>query len=68
VTIEGVVKGHLLTYVSNGGNGFGYDPLFAPEGYEMTFADMLTDEKNRLSHRGRAVAGLPEALEKLMEG
>lgn len=66
VTIEGIVKGQILTYASNGGKGFGYDPLFVPEGYDVTFADMPTEEKNRLSHRGRAVVHLPQALEQLM--
>jgi XTP/dITP diphosphohydrolase len=38
----------------NGAEGFGYDPLFRPEGYEQTFAEMLAEQKNALSHRGKA--------------
>lgn len=50
---EGVVAGEILT-VMNGAEGFGYDPLFQPEGYEQTFAEMLAEQKNALSHRGKA--------------
>lgn len=50
---EGVVAGEILT-VMNGAEGFGYDPLFRPEGYEQTFAEMLAEQKNALSHRGKA--------------
>jgi len=45
-----------------GTGGFGYDPIFVPEGEERTFAEMSTEEKNRLSHRGRAVCALAEYL------
>lgn len=50
---EGVVAGEILT-VMNGAEGFGYDPLFRPEGYEQTFAEMLAEQKNALSHRAKA--------------
>ncbi len=46
-----------------GENGFGYDPLFVPEGHETTFAEMTVEEKHSLSHRGRALAKLRAWLE-----
>ena len=54
---EGRVDGTITTTPSGNG-GFGYDPLFVPEGYDITFADMSAEEKNAISHRGRAVAKL----------
>ena len=56
---EGRVDGTITTTPSGNG-GFGYDPLFVPEGYDITFADMSAEEKNAISHRGRAVAKLVE--------
>lgn len=56
-TVEGIVEGSL-TEVPRGSDGFGYDPVFVPEGYDRTFAEMTPDEKNSLSHRGRAAAKL----------
>ena len=58
--VEGIVEGEITTSES-GAEGFGYDPLFMPEGYDRTFAEMSADEKNAISHRGRAVKNL-EAL------
>ncbi len=51
---EGVVKG-TITREKQGTHGFGYDPVFKPEGYTRTFAEMTLQEKNKLSHRARAV-------------
>jgi len=51
---EGVVKG-MITQDKIGTNGFGYDPIFMPEGYSQTFAQMSLEEKNQLSHRAKAV-------------
>ena len=45
-----------------GNNGFGYDPVFVPDGYDKTMAQMSPEEKNRLSHRGRALAELNKKL------
>ena len=58
---EGVVRGEILTQECGDG-GFGYDPLFAPEGHSESFAEMSAEEKNAISHRGRAVRKLAEFL------
>lgn len=58
---EGRVEGEI-TCEPAGCGGFGYDPVFRPEGYEQTFAEMSADEKNSISHRARAVAKLVEYL------
>lgn len=52
---EGVCEGRILDH-EVGTGGFGYDPLFVPDGYEQTFAEMPAAEKNKISHRGRALA------------
>ncbi|MBN2348238.1 MAG: non-canonical purine NTP diphosphatase [Bacteroidales bacterium] len=54
---EGVVNGSILTY-RKGTNGFGYDPIFVPENFEKTFAEMALDEKNKVSHRTLAIKKL----------
>ncbi|MFK8039161.1 MAG: non-canonical purine NTP diphosphatase [Crocinitomicaceae bacterium] len=54
---EGICKGKIAKEKS-GNKGFGYDPIFIPEGYEISFADMSMTEKNGISHRGRAVQKL----------
>ncbi len=59
---EGRVDGHIAESESGCG-GFGYDPLFVPEGFDRTFAEMSADEKNAISHRGRAVGRLVEFLQ-----
>ncbi len=60
-TFEGRVDGHITT-TESGSEGFGYDPLFIPEGCTTTFAEMTTEQKGSISHRGRAVAKLVEFL------
>jgi len=52
---EGICKGHI-TEKETGTNGFGYDPVFIPEGSEKTFAEMTMEEKNQYSHRKKATA------------
>lgn len=54
---EGEVRGEIMTE-EHGTNGFGYDPVFRPEGHEETFAEKTDDEKNAISHRAMAVAKL----------
>lgn len=51
---EGRVYGNLLTE-NKGHKGFGYDPIFVPDGHEITFAEMLPEEKNKISHRKKAM-------------
>ena len=58
---EGEVRGKNLT-AQQGQTGFGYDPIFRPEGYAESFAEMPMDEKNSISHRGRAVGKLVDFL------
>jgi len=58
---DGRVHGNLLTE-NKGHQGFGYDPIFEPAGYEITFAEMSMEEKNSISHRARAVEKLVEFL------
>lgn len=59
---EGRVDGRIAES-ETGCGGFGYDPLFVPEGFDKTFAEMGADEKNAISHRGRAVRRLVEFLQ-----
>jgi len=59
---DGIVPGIIITE-RRGMGGFGYDPVFVPSGYDQTFAEMSSEEKNRISHRGRAVKKLVEHLE-----
>ncbi|MCC9137271.1 non-canonical purine NTP diphosphatase [Pontibacter silvestris] len=58
---EGIVEG-TITKEWQGNKGFGYDPVFVPDGYEQTFAEMSREEKNSISHRGRAIRKLVEFL------
>lgn len=61
---EGVCKGQILSNMQ-GENGFGYDPIFVPDGATKSFANMTMDEKNQFSHRKKAVMQLFDFLEKL---
>ena len=58
---EGIVEGEILRR-KGGSEGFGYDPVFAPEGRGMSFAEMPASEKNAISHRGRAIEALVKYL------
>lgn len=60
---EGVCEGEI-TKARQGTKGFGYDPVFRPAGYEKTFAELESYEKNKISHRGRAMRELMRFLEK----
>ncbi len=63
-TARGECAGRLLL-APRGASGFGYDPVFAPEGEERSFAELAPREKDRISHRARALAALRPALERL---
>lgn len=58
---EGIVEGRIIDHEA-GSEGFGYDPLFVPEGFDRTFAEMSAEQKNGISHRGRAVRKLVDYL------
>lgn len=58
---EGTVEGSITTEQA-GHEGFGYDPIFKPAGYDITFSEMTADEKNRISHRARALAKMLDFL------
>lgn len=59
--VDGVVRGRMTTE-ERGEGGFGYDPLFMPEGYEKTFAELPSEVKNSISHRARAMQALVKML------
>ena len=60
---EGIVEGQIIRE-RRGGEGFGYDPIFQPDGYDQTFAELGMDIKNHISHRARAVQKLADYLKK----
>lgn len=62
-TFEGICKGKI-TKERIGDGGFGYDPIFQPEGYEATFAQMALPLKNKIGHRGKAMKAFLDALDK----
>jgi XTP/dITP diphosphohydrolase len=63
-TVEGIVEGTILEAL-RGVQGFGYDPLFVPNGYSKTYAEMTIEEKNQLSHRARALERAVDVLKEL---
>jgi len=65
-SFEGIVEGKVLSN-PRGSNGFGYDPLFVPKGYEKTFAEMAPSYKNRISHRARALRKFKRSIQKYLK-
>ncbi len=61
---EGIVEGHILAE-KQGEAGFGYDPIFMPLGFNQSFAEMSANDKNQVSHRGRAVMKLVDYLKNI---
>jgi XTP/dITP diphosphohydrolase len=61
---EGIVKGQIAL-VPEGKNGFGYDPIFIPDGYEKTFAEISLEEKNKISHRAKAFKKMIDFLKNM---
>jgi len=64
--VEGVVRGRIATE-EYGQGGFGYDPIFIPEGYDKTFGELPAAIKNSISHRARALAALVEKLTEISQ-
>ena len=64
IVTEGVCPGRLGESPC-GTNGFGYDPIFIPDGFTRTYAELTAEEKNRISHRSRAISLMKEALKNL---
>ncbi len=63
-TTEGICPG-ILAETPRGTNGFGYDPIFIPNGFNRTYAELTAEEKNRISHRSRAFAKMRDVLKSL---
>ena len=60
-----MVVRHNITHTERGNSGFGYDPVFMPDGYNRTFAEMTADEKNKISHRQIALGKMITFLSNL---
>ncbi len=65
--VEGSCEGHI-TDALRGREGFGYDPVFIPDGFDKTFAEMEPMQKNRLSHRGRALEAVRDQWDFVLQG
>jgi XTP/dITP diphosphohydrolase len=63
-TFEGIVEGRIADE-ARGDSGFGYDPIFIPEGFEQTFGELPTEVKNAISHRAKAIRALAVRLRRL---
>ena len=66
LTVRGECKGHIISS-PRGENGFGYDPLFIPEGYNETFGELGEEVKNKISHRAKALEEIRKTLINLLK-
>jgi len=66
-TFEGIVEGNIADQ-ARGDSGFGYDPIFVPEGLKQTFGELPTEVKNTISHRAKAIRALADRLRRLEFG
>ena len=66
-TFEGIVEGSIADE-ARGDSGFGYDPIFVPDGFEQTFGELPTEVKNTISHRAKAIRALADRLRRLEFG
>jgi XTP/dITP diphosphohydrolase len=66
-TFEGIVEG-IIALEARGDSGFGYDPIFIPEGLKQTFGELPTEVKNTISHRAKAIRALADRLRRLEFG
>jgi XTP/dITP diphosphohydrolase len=64
---EGIVQGRI-TDTARGDSGFGYDPIFVPDGFEQTFGELSEEVKNTISHRAKAIRALADRLQRLEFG
>lgn len=65
INVQGEIQGYIVE-VERGKDGFGYDPLFYIPEFEKTFAEMSSDEKNSISHRGRALKKIQEKIKEIL--
>jgi len=65
ITRKGIIKGHIIES-PRGNSGFGYDPIFIPEGFDKTFAELSDEEKNQISHRARAFQAILPVLRDIL--
>ena len=66
-TVKGVCKGRIASQEHEGGSGFGYDAIFIPDGYDTTWSLVPMEEKNRISHRGKAARLIVPVIEKIIQ-